>query len=66
MPADLPVTGSVPVAAVEEAAGGLSEAGSRGGSGPELAKAMAAIRRTTTPTTVIRLREGRGVRRGGA
>ncbi|GAA3095752.1 hypothetical protein GCM10020254_46270 [Streptomyces goshikiensis] len=48
------------MAAVEEEAGALSEDGSEGVSRDWLAKAIAAMRRTTTPTTVTRPREARG------
>ncbi len=56
-------TGFVPVGDVGEAAGPRASEGLSGVSVFWLAKAMAAMRRTTTPTTVMRLLEGRMERR---
>lgn len=59
-------TGLVPLGAVDEASGRLPAplAEDEESSSPRFAKAIAAIRRTTTPTTVTRLREDeRPVRR---
>lgn len=60
MPAVLVVTGVVPVGAVEVVSGALSEVVVSGVSPERFAKAMAAMSRTTTPTTVMRPREERG------
>jgi hypothetical protein len=60
-------TGRDPLAAVDELLGcsPLSAEPSAEDESPRFAKAIAAMRRTTTPTTVIRLREEeRPVRRG--